>query len=84
YSTALKLGMVDEPMVVGTVGSVFKSKIVEDVFYSWLKRRLRRADFKPPLVGFQPIVGSAVIGFRKLGFEKIEEKVENLKRNLKA
>ncbi|MEM2240265.1 MAG: BadF/BadG/BcrA/BcrD ATPase family protein [Candidatus Bathyarchaeia archaeon] len=84
YATALKLGMVDEPMVVGTVGSVFKSKIVEDVFYSWLKRRLRKADFKPPLVGFQPIIGSAVIGFRRLGFERIEERIENLKRNLEV
>lgn len=84
YSTALKLGMVDERMVVGTVGSVFKSKIVRDVFYSWLERRLKKAEFKPPLIGFQPIIGSAVIGFRKLGFENIEEKIEKLKKYLKA
>lgn len=83
YSTALKLGMVDEHMIVGAVGSVFKSKIVEDVFYSWLRHRLRKAEFKRPLIGFQPIIGSAVIGFRKLGFDKIEEKIENLKRNLR-
>lgn len=84
YSTALKLGMVDERMVVGTVGSVFKSKIVRDVFYGWLERRLKKAEFKQPLIGFQPIIGSAVIGFRKLGFENIEEKIEKLKKHLKA
>jgi N-acetylglucosamine kinase-like BadF-type ATPase len=84
YSTALKLGMVDERMVVGAVGSVFKSKIVSGVFYSWLERRLRRAEFKPPLVGFQPIIGSAVIGFRKLGFENVEEKIERLKKHLES
>ncbi|MBS7611000.1 hypothetical protein KEJ27_02125 [Candidatus Bathyarchaeota archaeon] len=84
YSTASKLNIIDEYMVVGTVGSVFKSKIVRDVFYSWLERRLKKAEFKQPLIGFQPIIGSAVIGFRKLGFKNIEERIEKLKKHLKA
>ncbi len=84
YSTALKLNMVNEHMVVGTVGSVFKSKTVRSVFYCWLERRLRKAEFKQPLIGFQPIIGSAVIGFRKLGLENIEDRIEKLKKHLET
>ena len=82
YAVASKLDMVEEPIVVGAVGSVFKSRILRDSFYSRLERKLKRARFEKPLIGYQPVIGSAVICFRRLNLRDIRSRVEKLTRGL--
>lgn len=82
YAVALKLNMVEEPIIVGAVGSVFKSQVLQNSFYSRLRHRLKRARFEKPLVGYEPVVGSAVICFRRLNLSDIQSRVERLKRGL--
>jgi len=84
YAVAEKLGMVNKRIVVGGVGSVFNSSIVKETFYDWLRSRLRNAIFKPPLIGYQPIIGSVVLALRALGlnYREVAERIERIKCQL--
>jgi len=82
YAVAVRLEMLDEAIIVGGVGSVFRSNIVREYFYDWLKARLKRAHFRSPLVGFQPIVGSAILALSALGLRNIDNTIANLTKAL--
>lgn len=66
YNVAQKLGMVNEEIIVGGIGSVFKSKIVSKVFEDNIKSLLRRARVKEPIIGYRAVLGPIIIALKRL------------------
>lgn len=79
---ARRLDMTEKPIIVGGVGSVFESTIVSTSFSNRLSYELAYARIRPPKLGYQPAVGSAVLALKKLGVTDIEEIVEKLEKGL--
>ena len=82
YSLARRLGMVEDPGIVGGAGSVFRSRIVRGRFEEGVKKLLPRAQLREPLIGFRAIVGALIIGLRRLGVAVDERIVDKLERSV--
>lgn len=67
------LDMENEKIIVGGLGSVFKSKIVKDSFLTFIRKWAPNAIVKEPLVGEESILGPIVIAFKKLKLNISEE-----------
>lgn len=70
-ATARKVGIANQTITVGGVGSVWHSNIVWGVFKDELKKKLPRVTFRGPIEF--PVVGALVMGLSKKGI-KISEK----------
>lgn len=82
YSVAQKLGMVDDDIIVGGIGSVFKSKIVNRVFENRVRKLLRKATLKEPIVGYRAILGPIIIALQRLGMGISQDIVEKVLKNI--
>ncbi len=82
YTVAQKLDMIDEEIVVGGIGSVFKSKIVRRVFEENIRKMLRKAILKEPIIGYKAIIGPIIIALRKLGIEVNHRVVEKIMKQI--
>lgn len=82
YCIAERLEMLEEPIVVGGVGGVFKSELVSNSFRNWLKPKLVRARIKDPIVGYRPAVGSVVLALKHLGFADVKEAARKVEDGL--
>lgn len=89
YNVAQKLDMIDEEIIVGGVGSVFKSKIVRRVFEENIRKMLRKAILREPIIGYKAIIGPIIIALRKFGIEvnhivieKIIKQIDIAERNI--
>ncbi|MCD6488674.1 MAG: hypothetical protein J7K21_05565 [Desulfurococcales archaeon] len=76
YSVAKRLGMENEEIIVGGVGSVFKSRFVRESFEKHLRQLLPSAVIKEPIIGYQAILGSIIYALRRLGY-RVEEEIVN-------
>jgi len=82
YSVAQKLGMVDDDIIVGGIGSVFKSKIVNRVFENRVRKLLRKATLKEHMVGYRAILGPIIIALQRLGMDITQDIVEKVLKNV--
>ncbi|WP_291764656.1 BadF/BadG/BcrA/BcrD ATPase family protein [Caldivirga sp. UBA161] len=81
-TVARKLGMINESIVVGGVGSVFNSRIVNEEFKNAVTNMLIKARIKEPLVGNYSLLGPIIMGLRKIGKETTSINVEKLLKEL--
>ncbi|MCX8170704.1 MAG: hypothetical protein N3E47_01850 [Candidatus Bathyarchaeota archaeon] len=77
------LGMENEKIVVGGLGSVFKSKIVRDTFLKAVREWAPNAIVKEPLIGEESILGPIVMAFKKLGLRLSEEGIKDFLERIK-
>ncbi len=89
YNVAQKLNMVDEEIIVGGVGSVFKSKIVRKVFEENVRKMLKKAILRDPIIGYKAIIGPVIIALKRFGVginrdvvNLIEERVNKAEKNI--
>ena len=81
-TVAKRLGMINENIVVGGVGSVFNSRIVYEEFKNTVANTLVKARVKEPLVGNYSLLGPIIMGLRKIGKETTSINVEKLLKEL--
>jgi len=81
-SIAKRLNMEQDEIIVGGVGSVYKSKHVRRTFCKLLEENLPNAEIKEPLTGYAPILGPTIMAFKKLGIPISKEKVESILASL--
>jgi N-acetylglucosamine kinase-like BadF-type ATPase len=81
-AVAKKLNMMNEKIVIGEIGSVFKSKTVTEVYKKALKENLPSAVIKEPIIGYMSIIGPIIIAYKKLNIEITEEKINNVMLNV--
>ncbi|MEM3815457.1 MAG: BadF/BadG/BcrA/BcrD ATPase family protein [Candidatus Bathyarchaeia archaeon] len=67
------LGMENEKIIVGGLGSVFKSKIVKENFIKTIREKAPNIRIKEPLTGDESILGPIIMAFKKLGLKFSEE-----------
>lgn len=77
-----RLKMGDSPIIVGGVGAVFNSRILSESFRIWVKRWFKKAKVKPPLTGYQPLVGLAVMCLTRSNLDNPLKRVEKLREDL--
>ncbi len=82
YSVAKKLGMVDQKVIVGCVGSVFRSSIVYESFITEVKKLLPRAVIRPPITGIKAVIGPIVIAMKRLGLKVNQDDIERIMKSL--
>lgn len=81
---ARRLDITFKPIIVGGVGSVFKSTIVNASFSNRLTQELAQVRIRPPLFEYKPVIGSAVLALKNLGVTDIEKIVEKLETSLNS
>lgn len=82
YSVAQKLNMIEDNIIVGGVGSVFRSKIVNKVFEENIRRWLKGAVVRKPIIGYKAVLGPIIIALRKLGIGVTQDIIERIMKNL--
>ncbi len=82
YSVARKLDMVEERIIVGGVGSVYKSRIVRITFKEYIKKYLSKAIIKEPITGYQAVLGSIIYALRILGYRIDQAMIDKLTDNI--
>lgn len=82
YCVASRLDMTDKPVVIGGVGSVFESSLVNASFSDRLRRELPRARIRPPMFGYQPAVGSAVLALKNAGVADAKRVADKIEKSL--
>lgn len=75
-----KLGVEDQSLIVGGVGSVWNSRTIREVFESKVKEYLPNLQFREPVQ--YPVVGALAIGLREKGIEITEEEMLNLEQDI--
>ncbi len=78
YAVAKKLNMENNDIIVGGVGSVFKSHIVSSVFKSKVIEMMPKARVREPIVGHQAIIGAIVIALRRIGLSITQDMVNRV------
>ncbi|RJS74838.1 hypothetical protein CW712_05865 [Candidatus Bathyarchaeota archaeon] len=78
-STVRKLNIINQPIIIGGVGSVWQSSIVWKVFEAELKKKFPPATFKK--IKF-PVVGSIVMGLIKKGVKISRNKADRLEKDI--
>ncbi|RLE57771.1 MAG: hypothetical protein DRJ40_00710 [Thermoprotei archaeon] len=79
YSVAKKLGMEgDRDIIVGGVGSVYRSRIVRASFEENVRRFLPYAMIKEPITGYKAVLGSIIYGLRLKGYSIDQEVVDKV------
>lgn len=84
HNVAQKLNMVDDNIVVGGIGSVFRSKIVSRVFKDSIGRLLRNATLSEPIIGYKAVLGPAIIALHRLGIEISQTTVERIMKSIES
>ncbi len=82
-AVAKKLGMESEDILIGGVGSVFKSTLVSNAFKETINKFLPNAYVKKPLIGLEPIKGPLIIALTKLNINLDEKTIKNILKNIK-
>ena len=83
YTAAEKLKMINDKIVVGGIGSVFKSRFVRSSFKNEIKKLLKNAYIKEPLVGYQSLVGPIILALKEMGIREVESVVNRISRVLR-
>ncbi|MET1159644.1 MAG: BadF/BadG/BcrA/BcrD ATPase family protein [Thermoprotei archaeon] len=83
-SVIKRLELEGKEIVIGGVGSVFKSKIVRETFMSEIKRRAPYAKVKEPLIGSEAIIGCLVYALSKTGEAVSSNMLVKFRENLKS
>jgi glucosamine kinase len=81
-TVARNLGIADQQIIIGGVGSVWDSNIVWRVFKREVKKKLPRATFEKP-VKF-PVVGALAMGLSKKGIKVSKKDVEKLEKEIRS
>jgi len=82
YAVAKKLKMDNDKIVVGGIGSVFKSRFVRSSFENEVKKLLKNAHIKEPLVGYQSLIGPIILALKEMGIREVESVVNRISREL--
>jgi len=83
YAVAGKLKMINDKIVVGGIGSVFKSRFVRSSFKNEVKKLLKNAYIKEPLVGYQSLIGPIILALKEMGIREVESVVNRISRELR-
>ncbi|MGC8570358.1 BadF/BadG/BcrA/BcrD ATPase family protein [Caldivirga sp.] len=81
-TVAKRLGMINESIVIGGVGSVFSSRIVNEEFKETVTNTLVKARVREPLVGNYPLLGPIVMGLSRIGKKITSIDAEKLLKEL--
>ena len=82
YNVAQKLDMLNESIIVGSVGSVFNSRIVRKIFEEKIRELMPKAILKEPIIGYKAILGPIIIALRRLGLNVDKNVVESIIRRI--
>jgi N-acetylglucosamine kinase len=80
-TAARKVGITDQPIIIGGVGGVWQSSIVWGVFKDELKKKLPRVTFREPIEF--PVVGALVMGLSKKGIKISEKDADELENGIR-
>jgi len=75
--------MINDKIVVGGIGNVFKSRFVRSSFKNEIKKLLKNAYIKEPLVGYQSLVGPIILALKEMGIREVESVVNRISRVLR-
>ncbi|MCD6301746.1 MAG: hypothetical protein J7L82_06745 [Staphylothermus sp.] len=77
-SVAKKLNMEEDDIIIGGVGSVFSSSIVLETFREYIRKSLRRAIIKEPIISYKAIMGPLIIALLRIGVTITEKDLNNI------
>ncbi|ABW01666.1 BadF/BadG/BcrA/BcrD ATPase family protein [Caldivirga maquilingensis] len=81
-TVAKRLGMINESIVVGGVGSVFSSRIVNEEFRKVISNSLVKAKVKEPLIGNYSLLGPIIMSLSRINKKITNTDVEKLLKEL--
>ena len=68
--------------VIGGVGSVFNSEIVKESFHRNIMEKVENAIIKPPMVGYKPVIGAAILALKTMGVLVEDKLVKRLMNSI--
>jgi len=77
------LRMENDDIIVGGVGGVFRSKIVNETFNKILRIKLPNARIRGPFIGDTPIIGPIIIALKKRNVPITTGFIDKIMKNIK-